>query len=336
MISAEAHRTFGRFVGAHPRFVIVTHVHPDGDALGSQVGLARYLGEAGREVVVVSHDPVPRALSMIDLAGLDFRVFHPASDEPLIRDAAALVLLDNSAPDRLGRLERPMLAAAARTLCIDHHPTRGTPWAENILDVGSCATAAMVYELARERGWRPAPNAAEALFVGLATDTGFFRFNSTSPDALRVAAELLEAGAEPARCYRHIHERNSPEYTRLLGAALAGLDLDAGGAIASVRIPLAMSERHGGRDIDTSEMTTPLLAIEGVRIAALFRELPGGRVKVSLRSKGTLDVHGLASEFGGGGHRNASGIVTEGPLEEVVRTVLARATALVQNDGAAA
>jgi phosphoesterase RecJ-like protein len=197
-----------------------------------------------------------------------------------------------------------------------------------VIDTSASATAMIVHELARERGWSPDRSAADALYAGLATDTGFFRFNSTSPRALRVAAELLEAGADPTRCYREAYERNSPSYTRLLGRALAGLSLSDDGAVASVGLTLGMIDACGAAGVDTSEVTTPVLAVDGVRIAILFRELAGGKVKVSLRSKGALDVQRLAAEFGGGGHRNASGIVMSGRFEEIIETVTRRAVAL--------
>ena len=133
------------------------------------------------------------------------------------------MLVDNSAPDRLGSMEAPVRARAAKTFCIDHHPTTGTPWQGNVIDTTAAATAVLVHELVRAEGATPDAAAADALYAGLATDTGFFRFSSTSPRAFRVAAELLEAGADPTRCYREVYERNSPAYTRLLGRALAGL-----------------------------------------------------------------------------------------------------------------
>jgi phosphoesterase RecJ-like protein len=197
-----------------------------------------------------------------------------------------------------------------------------------VIDTTASATAVLVYELVLARGRTPDRDAADALYAGLATDTGFFRFNSTSPRALRVAAGLLEAGADPTRCYREIYERNTIAYTRLLGRALAGTSLFGGGEVATAGITIGMIEACGAKGVDTSEFTTPLLAVDGVRIAILFRELPGVKVKVSLRSKGELDVQQMASEFGGGGHRNASGIVLPGRFEDIVDRVTARAVAL--------
>jgi phosphoesterase RecJ-like protein len=329
MLAPDSHALFREVVDGARRFVLTTHVNPDGDAIGSLLGLSRFLRAAGRNIRVVAHDPTPGNLRFLEEADLRVEAYDAPQHGPLLRDADHVLLLDNSAPDRLGRMETPMAAVAAKTLCIDHHPTRGTPWARNILDPQACATAAMIYALLESYGWEPDPRTAEALYVGVATDTGFFRFNSTTRDAHEIAARLLGLGVDPARCYREIHERNSEAYTRLLGLALAGLRVDAGGSVVSVRLTREMIDRCRAHDVDTSEMTTPLLSMDGVWVALLFRELSRGRVKVSLRSKGDVDVHQLASEFGGGGHRNASGIVMEGELDEVLREVTARAAALV-------
>lgn len=329
MISAEKHGLFAELLDRSREYVLTTHMNPDGDAIGSQLGLARFLSERGAAVRIVNQDPTPPSLDFLEDDSLRIEVFDPATHERVLSDADLIVLLDNSAPDRLGRMEEVMLASAGRVLCVDHHPTRGTPWAHNILDEASCATAAIVYDLLRMLGWVPEPRSAEALFVGLATDTGFFRFNSTTPRAYEIAAELMRAGVNPAGCYQAVYERNSAAYTRLLGHALAELRRDADGAVASIRITRELVDRCDALEEDTSEMTTALLAMDAVRIAILFREMDEGRIKVSLRSKGNLDVRLLASEFGGGGHRNASGIVLDGELDEVAERVIARATELV-------
>jgi phosphoesterase RecJ-like protein len=322
MIEARHHAIFGSRLEGRRRFLLTTHVNPDGDAIGSEVGLARFLRARGAQVRIVNQDPTPETLRFLEGDGLEIEVYDEARHAGAFADAEVLVLLDNSAPDRFGRLEQGLLALAGKTFCIDHHPTRGTPWASTIIDDASCATAEIIFELVITMGWRPDPAAAEALYVGIATDTGVFRFNSTTPRAHEIAAELLRAGVHPARAYQEIYERNSPAYTRLLGQALASLRLDAGGAVASVRITRAMLAAEDGDGVDTSEMTTALLAMDGVRVALLFRELPGGRIKVSLRSKGELDVHRLASGFGGGGHRNASGIVLDGHLDEISERII--------------
>ena len=329
MIGESGHRLFKATIDRYDAVVLTAHMHPDGDALGSQLGLAGFLMERGVDVTILNPDPVSDTLRFMVDPRYRVQTFDPELHVPILRDAARIILLDNSAPDRLGSMEEAMVANAERVLCIDHHPTRQPPWADMILDQGSSATAAMVYELITRQGWIPDLTAARALFVGLATDTGFFRFNSTNAQTHRIAADLLELGVDTAAIFQAVNERNTPAYTRLLGEALSGLRLDAGGAVVSVRIDAESQNRCDAGGVDTSEMTTPLLAIEGVRIALLFRELAGGDVKVSLRSKGDLNVHALAMQFGGGGHPNASGIVLAGELDQVVEQVIGEAVALI-------
>jgi phosphoesterase RecJ-like protein len=330
MISGRHHELFRELLDRGPEVVLTTHMNPDGDALGSQLALGRFLVSRGLEVRVVNSDPTPKNLRFLEAGAPEVETFEPSRHTELLSSADLVILLDNSAPDRLGVMEGVMRQVADHVLCIDHHPTRQTPWAYEILDDAECATACMVYDLVVDAGMSIDRPTAEALFVGVATDTGFFRFNSTTPRAFEIAAALMHVGVNPAGCYREIYERNSPPYTRLLGEGLATMRLDADGQVASIRITQEMAERCGAEREDTSEMTTALLAMDRVRAAILFRELPPDQVKVSLRSKGSLDVRALAMRFGGGGHRNASGIVTPGRLDDVANEVIARASELVR------
>lgn len=333
MIGGREFGVFRELLDANHRFVLTTHVNPDGDAIGSEFGLARFVRAAGKSVRIVNQDRTPATMRFLEDDTLRAELFDPDRGADVLESADLVVLLDNSAPDRLGVMEGAMAAVRDRVLCIDHHPTRGTPWKHNILDEAACATAEIIYELILRHSGEVDAEVANALFVGVATDTGFFRFNSTTSRAYEIAARLMRAGVQPARCYQELYERNSVAYTRLLGAALADLRVEAEGAVAWVRLTKDMIARYRAEEVDVSEMTTPLLALDKVRIAVLFREIEGGRTKVSLRSKGDLDVRLLAAEFGGGGHRNASGIVLPGNLDEVATRVVRRASELALASG---
>jgi len=329
MIPPESHALFRDLCASSQRFVLTTHMHPDGDALGSQFGLARFLLSQGKQLRIVNQDPTPELLRFLEDEAYPVETYDPETHDQLLHDSDLVVLVDNAAPDRMGRMESIMLAVSEHTLCIDHHPSRETPWSRQILDEDACATAIMIYELVRASGFTLDSRAAEAIYVGLATDTGFFRFNSADARAYSIAAKLLRLGADPAKVYRAIYERNSLAFTQLLGHALAGVHLVGRGKIACVRVTNELIERLHAADVDTSEITTALLAMDGISVALLFRELSDKQVKVSLRSKGELDVHSLAAEYGGGGHRNASGIVMDGELDAVAQRITDRATALL-------
>jgi len=328
-LTPEQHDRFAANCDGHESFVVTTHMKPDGDALGSQIAVARYLVSQGKTVRLINGDPTPDLLAFVTHDSPPIEVYDSRHHDDVIRDVDRVILVDNSAPDRLGSMEPVLLSVAAKTLCIDHHPTREAPWADNILQVGASATAVLVWDLLRNRGWEPDARTCDAVFVGLATDTGFFRFNSASAHAHRVAAELLDRGVHNGTIYRRIYERTSEAFTRLLGHALVGLQIDGGGRIAFVELRRDKIAEVGAENEDTGEIVTSLLAIDGVDVVLMFREFPDARVKVSLRSKGKLDVHGLASCFGGGGHRNASGIVSTEPFEAVVENVLKKARELV-------
>ncbi len=329
MVDEQGHALFRQVTGSLQEVVLTAHMHPDGDALGAQLGLAGFLLARGVDVTIINPDPVAKSLRFIVHERHEVQTWEPERHAGILEETGRIILLDNSAPDRLGRMEQVMMNHAGKVLCIDHHPTRQVPWEHLILDRSSSATAAMVYELMTGAGWTPDLPAAAALFAGLATDTGFFRFNSTNSAAHRIAADLLDTGVDTAECYREVSENNSLEYTRLLGSALAGLRLDGDGGVASMRIDRAMQDGLGAWKVDTSEMTTPMLAVQGVRIALLFRDTGDGNIKVSLRSKGSINVHGLALEYGGGGHPNASGIVTPGVLDTVAESIIAGAVRLL-------
>ena len=329
MISPADHALFHDLCASGQRFALATHINPDGDALGSQMSLAAFLLAQGKQVRVVNNDATTDVLRFLEREEVRAEVYDPELHDEFLNSVDAVILVDNSAPDRLGRMEQVMLSVSENTFCIDHHPSRNAPWAKQILDEDACATAVLIDELTCECGWTPDLHAATALYVGLATDTGFFRFNSTNARGHELAAKLLKIGVESAPIYRKVYERNSLALTRLLGRALADVSTHADGAVASVRISLDLVDELDARDVDTSEITTALLVMDGIRIALLFRELDGGRVKVSLRSKGEMNVHLLASEFGGGGHRNASGIVMPGDIDDVIGIVTQRALNLV-------
>ena len=267
-----AYAMFRTSLDAATDIVVSTHLRPDGDAIGSETGLVHYLVSLGKRVRVINNDPTPELLRFVVPREVEIEVYDPAVHDALYESTDLVCLVDNSAPDRLGRLEPIIRSVADKVLCIDHHPERQAPWKRLILDTSASATTVMILRLLREAGFEPDAHAAQALYTGLATDTGFFRFNSTNIESHHVAAELLPLGARPAEVFRAIHERNSVAFTRLLGAALSDLRMDEQGQIATVRIPRRIVEQLGAEQEDTSEIMTALLALDGV---PRRRALPG-------------------------------------------------------------
>jgi len=306
------------------RIVLTTHVNPDGDGLGSEVGLALCLRAQGVEVTIANPTPTPPRFAFLfrDHPGLD----RTADAVKALRRAEAIVVLDIADLGRLGILADTVREAGVPVACVDHHVSPGTlPDGPRYVDPGAAATAELVFEIARACGWPVSTEAARALYVGLVTDTGGFRFSNTHPRTLRIAAELLETGVEPESVYLDIYA-NAPEgRPRLLAEALQTLVVEGDSGLAWVTVPPGAVERYGVTADDLEGVVEHPRSIAGVRLAMLFRQIHQGRVKVSLRSVGNVDVAAFARQFGGGGHTKAAGVSLEGSLAEVQEKVLAAA-----------
>lgn len=310
------------------RFVLATHVNADGDGLGAQLALYHFLRRRGKEARIVNTDALAHNTAFLDPGGVVER-YDPAVHDPVLEKAEIIVLLDNSAAHRLGAMRERIERSPATKVCIDHHPEPDTTWDVMAIDPTASATGEMVYGLIREMDGDIPREAAEPIYVSIVTDTGNFRFSNTTPRILRIAAELVERGVSVPRVYQEIYERNSAAFTRLLGASLSEVRLERDGRLGYLVVSRELMRRARAEGADTSDIINHVLAIDGAQVAALFKEVEDRRTKVSLRSKGTLDVRAVAALFGGGGHRNASGIVMELPLPEVLEKVLGELRAIV-------
>ncbi len=310
------------------KILLSTHQGPDGDGLGSEIALASHLKALGKNPTILNPDETPDRYRFLD-PRQEIRVFDPQTGPALIQGADLLFMLDNSSLNRLGTMEPHVQTGDLVRICVDHHSTTDGFWTINLIDATACATGELIFDLVTALGGYPDLPAAIALYTALVTDTGHFRFSKTSPRSHRIAAELLRLGVDPAQVYQEVYERNSESFVRLMGVALAGAHLEDGGGLAWIALTRKQILDCQAEQADTSEIVHHLFTIQGVRIALLFKELPDGRVKVSLRSKGAIDIHQVAARFRGGGHQNASGAVLEGPLETAVQRVLGDAKPLL-------
>ena len=301
-----------RQIEQRERFVLTSHARPDGDAVGSALGCCQVLRAMGKHADVVLHDGVPRIYRSL-----------PFADQVLQADtvkgnyeAAIILECDSVHRTRLEGLENRFL------ISIDHHAS-GRPFAHvNWIDPHAVATAEMVFRLAREAGVKLSPEIATCLYTALMTDTGSFMFQGTNDNTFALARELVLAGADPAHCARGIYFAHSSAKLRLLGEALRNLNLEA--HLGWIWVTQNQMERCAAREEDCEGLVNYVLSIGDVEVAAFFRELPDGRYRVSLRSKGKLNVARVAETFGGGGHECASGCAVDGPLADAVRQVLSQ------------
>jgi phosphoesterase RecJ-like protein len=213
--------------------------------------------------------------------------------------------------------------------CIDHHVTNDGFADVNVVVPRASSTAGLVLGLIHAMGRTPSAQVAQALFVGLSTDTGWFRFANATPQAFREAAELVTAGADPARIYEQVYENLSWPRTRLLARAMATLGSDANGRIAYFTLTPEMFQETGATRDEVEGFVDTLRTVREVEIIILFRQRPEGGTRISLRAKGGADVSSLATRFGGGGHRAAAGATLPEPLEAAIPRVLAAARQLL-------
>lgn len=294
------------------RFVLTSHARADGDAVGSTLACDEILRQMGKQSEVILRDGVPRVYQQLPFAG---RVVQ-AERVNGSYDAAILLECDSVQRTRLEGLESQFL------INIDHHKSGRNFAHVNWIDPKAVATAEMVYRLARQAGVRISPEIATCLYTAVLTDTGAFMFEGTNEHTFELARELVLAGADPARCARHIYFGHSTAKMRLLGSALSVLQRE--GPLAWIWVTQEQMERAGAKEEDCEGLVNYALAIGDVEVAVFFRELPDGRFRVSLRSKGKMDVARVAEDFGGGGHTCASGCSVEGPLHAAVESVLGK------------
>lgn len=299
-------------VGSARSFLLLAHLYPDGDVLGSQLGLGLALRAAGRRAILACRHPVPEPFH-----------FLPGADQvqqwkDWSGDHEVAITLDCPDPSRVGGLldGRP---PGARVLNIDHHADNRRYGDVNWIQPGASATGEMVYELVEAMGWALGPEVAVNLYTAIVTDTGSFRYSNTTSKTLRIAARLIEAGADPALVAIQLYETRHLPGLRLLGRVLQQIDVSPDGAVAWVVLDRSQMESP---DLPEAEdfITYPR-SLKTAKVAVLFRELPG-EVKVSLRAKGEVNVARIAARFGGGGHPNAAGTVVKGDLAQAKTLVL--------------
>lgn len=307
----------------HQRFVLTTHIRPDGDALGSQLALGRFLEKLGKEVAMINSDPPPYNLGWLPNVDAVEVWDGSLAQRRSVAEADAILVMDTNALNRIGRLSGPVDASNARKVLIDHH-TNPEAWFDlsYARDTAS-STGELVYEIIHEHDAAliDAP-LATALYTAIMTDTGSFRYNSVTPRVHRIVADVLERGdVRPASIHIAVYDTRSMPSLRLLGAALETITLRYDGRVAYVVVTQRMVRDAGASLDETEGLVNYALSIEGVEAAVIFVELESA-TKMSFRSKGQAYVNEWARAFGGGGHRNASGAYVRRPLDEVLPAVL--------------
>jgi phosphoesterase RecJ-like protein len=316
-------------IESHKRFVLTSHVNPDGDGLGSEVALAHYLESKGKQVSILNCSATPENYLFLHKLHPIFQ-FDPPRHEDIVENAEVIILLDANDPDRLAAMTPFIMKSHAMKVCIDHHPEPGEFADLYLLDEQSPATGEIIYNFISMAGGTIDRVTATALYTAIMTDTGSFRYQKTDSEVHTIVAHLLQAGADPIVIYEQVYERTSAKRMRLLGMALANMQTMYDGKLAYIVLTSKMFEATGTSEADTDAFVPYTLTIDGVQIGLMFSEMDN-IVKVSFRSKGDIAINELAKEFGGNGHKNAAGArISNAKLDDVMHQALKSAGKFVK------
>lgn len=302
------------------KFLVVSHVSPEGDAVGSLLAMALALRSLGKDVTAYLEDPIPETFRFLPGAST---VVHELNNDVSF-DATFAV--DCGQKERLGR-GFMALSDPGRIVNIDHHATNDCFGSVNVVVPDASAAGELVYDFCKAANIEITPEIAENLYVAIHTDTGSFRYSSSTAEAFIKAGDLVRRGAEPWKIARLVYENLPERKYRLLALVLATLDVidlegSGGRKIATLAVTEEMFKKAGAEKDMADGFVNYARGIEGVQVGILFREAGPRSYKVSMRSKGEVDVAEVTKSFGGGGHRNAAGCTLKGTLEEVKATII--------------
>jgi len=294
------------------RFIITSHIRPDGDGLGSGLALYWMLRDLGKDVSVVLRDRVPPAYTVL-----------PASDLVIVTDDVT-EKYDAAFVIECSDVDRPGLPSLNKQFVvnIDHHSTT-VPFGDiNWIDATAAAVGEMIYNLCKALGVEVTKEIAECIYTALLTDTGSFHFSNTTERTLKIASELVRRGVEPARISQALFYTYPYSKIKLLGLVLSKIERDESGRIAWITLDRVTMDDAEASEEDSDGIVNHALSIGDVEAVAFFKELSPGAYRISLRSKGKNNVAKVAELFGGGGHRNAAGCRISGDFEDVKRRVI--------------
>jgi phosphoesterase RecJ-like protein len=299
-------------IRSRKRFVISSHSKPDGDSIGSQVAMAYALRALGKEAVIVNRDSAPGPLHAFP--GVDAIEIAPQ----VTGDFDAAIIME------CGDLNRPGVMGLDRyfLINIDHHPGNAGFGDLQWFDPSASACGEMVFDLIRALGVPLSYEIATHVYLAILTDTGSFHYSGISPHTFAICQEALEAGVDPVLVARNVYDSNNMGRLKLFGAVLSAMQIDPSGHIAIVYVDHEMARAAGGTYEDTEGLVNLPLTVKEIEAVVFFKQERDGEYRVSLRSKGNIDIGAVANEFGGGGHKNAAGCTVRGKIDELRRQLV--------------
>ncbi len=306
--------------------VITTHQNPDGDAIGSALGLYHFAISRGINATVINTSPTPSNLTFLPSAD-NIHVFTHENDNDTIQKADAIFILDLNSIKRIQTMEESVTSSPAKKVLIDHHQNPSISPDVAVIDTGSCSTCELIYKIILASGESFSPEIATALYTGIMTDTGSFRFSRTTANVFRIAGSLVEYGADPVYIAENVFNSSGFNRTVLLGKALGSLQLFYDGKLSVMSVTSEDFLQTKTLEEDTDGFVQHTLTIAGVIMGILFIELPNSNiVKISIRSKGSVQANSLAADFNGGGHLNAAATrIHDNSLADTMKMIIEKA-----------
>ena len=306
--------------------LITTHTRPDGDACGCVVAISDVLTALGKKAKALMLSPIPEWYEFlftekVPVLGEDIKIDHLI--EGRFGEFDLIIIVDTNSLSQLPEFEKFIKQIVKPVLIIDHHVTADGLGDVELVDSDAAATGLIIYDLLKYAKWSVTEKIAEALFVAVATDTGWFQFSNTNSRVYRSCAELIDAGANPTEIHHNLYQNFSYPRFKLTLAMLNTLELHLDGRFATQHISQQDFQQTGATHKDTENLINECQRISTVEAAALFVELKDGRIRCSLRSTGTVDVSKIAARFGGGGHKMAAATYLPGPLENAKQHIMA-------------
>ncbi len=316
------------FINRHQTFLLTTHINPEGDAIGSETALKIFLDGIGKRVYVVNSSETPKNCRFLD-PGSDIMIYPDTFREAVMDEVDGIIIVDVNSWEHVGGLSKIIQVSAKPRICIDHHQGENNGFVDVfVCDTSAAAAGVLVYELIKYMDGEITKPIAEALYSSLITDTGTFRFTNTDARTFMIAADLYNHGADPFQLHRNIFANRSWGAARLMGPVLNSVESAAGGKLVWIRASKEMFQVASAIYEDSDGILELVRGIKDVELCLFFKETPSGRVKVSVRSNGKVNAYLIAKQHGGGGHKMASGIDIDGPMDRAVAKIVATCLSL--------
>ncbi len=317
--------TINKRISESYNILITSHVRPDGDALGSEAAVYHLLKRIKKNPKIYNSSPLPWEYNFLNEENI-FHQYDAERDKESLQEFDLAVVLDVGSFSRLGELGEDLKNSGIPVICMDHHPIRSHEFEYELVDTQAAATCSLIYELIMETNPHLMNlDIANAIWVGIMTDTGSFRFENTTPKTMKIAARLLDFGVTPGALYRHIYENKLPEQMLLLGMVLQNVNYACDGKLAWFFITQEMAEKAGAKIEEVDGYTDFVRTTHGVEIAIMFLEREKKNIRLNFRSKGNVVINEIAKNHDGGGHKFAAGATIHKTIEEAEEIIIPEA-----------